>query len=385
MSSIIHILPFYSDEASGPSYSAMKLCERLVASGEAVKLVAVGSRKMQSPPPFLRFFPLSKGPKFVEKIRRSEGMKHWLKSQAAAGNIKLIHSHNLWTMPNIYAGEIAGRFNIPLVFSPHGTLSDYAFNSGSKLKRLFWPLLQKPALEKTVCFHATGEGEYLDIRRKGFSQPVAIIPNGIDIPAYEDCPKSDVNMRTLLYLGRLHPEKGLELLLLAWEKVFKKFPQWRLRLVGPNRQGYLLELQKLAANLKLERIDFDDALYGEDKLSAYRCADLYILPSPSENFGITVAEALVAGTPVITTKGAPWRALIQRGIGWWTDISVDSLATALEEALSMSPLALQKMGGAGREWAMQTFNWDRIGRDITLLYDWVLLKMGEKPDFLITD
>ena len=97
---------------------------------------------------------------------------------------KDIHNHRLWMMPNVYPGLVARKHNVPLVISPRGTLSEWAFQHGSVVKRLFWPLVQKPALTATSCFHATAESEYKDIRRMGFRQPVAIIPNGIDIPAF---------------------------------------------------------------------------------------------------------------------------------------------------------------------------------------------------------
>ena len=221
-------------------------------------------------------------------------------------------------MPNVYPGQVARRYGLPLVVSPRGTLSEWAMHSGSAVKRLFWPLVQRPSLAATTCFHATAESEYEDIRRMGFRQPVAVIPNGIDIKELQ--PKSSSGGRTLLFLGRIHPIKGLDMLLPAWRAVQTKFPDWHLRIIGPDNGGYVEKMRRMAHDLKLERIEFCGSLYGQDKWDAYRNADLFVLPTYSENFGMAVAEALASAVPAIVTKGAPWEGLATENAGWWIDI-----------------------------------------------------------------
>ncbi len=191
----------------------------------------------------------------------------------------------------------------------------------------FWRLMQKPALGATSCFHATAESEYKDIRRAGFRQPVAIIPNGIDLPPITL--KHRGNARTLLFLGRVHPSKGLDLLLPAWRAVQDRFTDWRLIIAGPDNGGYLKRVQTLSDQLQLKRIEFLGELKGEQKWEAYREAELFVLPTYSENFGMTVAEALAAGVPAIVSKGAPWPGLEMRRVGWWIDVGLDPLVTSL--------------------------------------------------------
>lgn len=373
MPRIIQTVPAISNEASGPSYCVVHLCEALIANGVDTTLAALNWETIAREPRFLRTFRLGAGPR---RLGRSPEMKQWLSTMAASQSVDLIHNHSLWMMPNIYPGQVAKRHNIPFMVTPHGTLSEWAMKSGAPVKRIFWPLLQRPALTATTCFHATAMSEYEDIRRMGFHQPVAIIPNGIDIPDLH--PSVEKNNKTLLFLSRIHPQKGLDMLLPAWQVVQKRFAEWKLRIVGPGNAGYLNQMKQMAADLNLERIEFTGPLFGSQKWQAYREADLFVLPTYSENFGIAVAEALAAGTPAIVTKGAPWEGLEIYNCGWWIDIGVDPLVACLEDALSRSNDELDEMGLRGRSWMEVEYSWNEIGRKMAETYEWIL-DGGAKP------
>lgn len=375
----IHVVPGVSEEASGPSYSVVRLCESLIAQGQDVTLAALEWAPMASPPTFLKTFTLGLGPR---RLGRSPAMKRWLDEQVQSKRVDLLHNHGMWQMNAAYPGWSARKGNIDLVVSPRGTLSEWAIKHGSVMKKIFWPLLQRPALAATTCFHATAESEYEDIRRMGFRQPVAIIPNGIDIPDLQ--PKAPGDSRILLFLGRIHPVKGLDMLLPAWRVVQDRFPEWRLVIAGNDdgyygKSGYLDELHILVQKLGLKRIEFIGEQRGVNKLKAYQDADLFVLPSYSENFGVTVAEALAAGTPAIVTKGAPWGGLIKQDAGWWVDIGIDSLAACLENALSRSSDELGVMGMRGRCWMESEFSWPRIGEQMSDTYRWLLDKSLPVP------
>lgn len=344
--------------------------------GQDVTLAVLDGIPMSSPPRFMKAFPLGGGPR---RLGRSPEMRRWLTEQATSHAADIVHNHGLWMMPNVYAGAVARKYNLPLVISPRGMLSERAMQSGSVIKRLFWPMVQQPALAATVCFHATAESEYEDIRRMGFCQPVAIIPNGISVP--DVLPKQARGSRTLLFLGRVHPIKGLDMLLPAWQAVQDRFPDWRVVIAGPDHGGYLSEMAQLATELRLKRIEFVGALRGKDKWDAYRAAEIFVLPSYSENFGMTVAEALAAGVPAIVSKGAPWQGLEHKRAGWWIDIGVDPLVNCLQEALSQSSGELTQMGYRGRAWMQTEFGWERVGGMMTQTYEWIL-KGGEKPDWV---
>jgi len=216
----------------------------------------------------------------------------------------------------------------------------------------------------------------------GFRQPVAIIPNGVDIP--QGKPNRSRDSRTLLFLGRIHPIKGLDLLLPAWAAVQSRFPEWRLRIVGPNDGGYLPRMRQLADKLKLQRIEFAGALLGDAKWRAYLDAELFVLPTYSENFGMTVAEALASGIPAVVTKGAPWRGLKEHGAGWWIDTNLSSLVASLDDALSRPRNELTAMGVQGRNWMEKDFSWKRTGMMMGQTYRWIL-QGGEPPMWLRPD
>lgn len=382
---VIHIVPAITEQASGPSYSVVRLCDSLAVQGQEITLAALDFAPMPLPPPFLKAFPPGWGP---SRLGRSPAMRRWLDGQARSKDLDILHNHGMWQMNAVYPGWAAKKGNINLVVSPRGAFSEWAMRYGSVTKKVFWPALQRPALANATCFHATAASEYEDIRRRGFDQPVAIIPNGIDV---HDLPrKKQGDFRTLLFLGRLHPVKGLDMLLPAWQAVQSRFPNWRMVIAGSDigyykKSGYLEELQRWVQELGLERIEFVGGLHGVEKIQAYHNADLYVLPSYSENFGVTVAEALASGTPAIVSKGAPWSGLLVQQAGWWSDISVDALVACLEDALDRSPDNLEQMGLRGREWMKVEFSWTRIGAQMAETYGWLLDKSLPVPAWVRVD
>lgn len=370
---VIHVVPAITEEAAGPSYSVPRLCESLICTGVDVQLAALDWAAMPVRLPYLKTFPLGVGPR---RLGVSPQMRRWLKQEVTSGRVEIIHNHSLWMMPNVYPGNAVRDSRCRLVVAPRGTLSKRAFGINALQKQIFWHALQAPMLRAAACFHATAASEYEDIRRLGFRQPVCILHNGIDVPPLEQTPKS--GRRQLLFLGRIHPIKGIDNLLHAWQAVEHRFPDWDLHIAGPDNGSYLAEMQALAKQLQLKRVIFVGPLFGEDKLRAYRAASLFVLPTHSENFGMTVAEALATGTPAIVTKGAPWGGLEKQGAGWWIDIGVDPLVACLGVALATPPMHLAEMGRAGREWMIRDYSWEGIGAQLAVVYRW-LLEGGETP------
>lgn len=364
---VIHVVPAITEEAAGPSYSVPRLCESLIGTGVDVQLAALDWAAMSVCLPYLKTFPLGLGPR---RLGVSPKMRRWLKQEVRSGRVEIIHNHSLWMMPNVYPGNAVRDSRCRLVVSPRGTLSAWALGRNALQKKIFWHVLQAPALRAAACFHATAESEYEDIRRLGFRQPVCIIPNGIDVPPLKKA--SNSGRRQLLFLGRIHPIKGIDMLLHAWQAVGNRFPDWELHIVGPDNGGYLAEMQALVAQLRLERVVFHGPLFGEEKLRAYRAASLFVLPTHSENFGMTVAESLAAGTPAIVTRGASWAGLANQGAGWWIEIGVDPLVACFEQALSTSPQRILEMGRAGHEWMKRDFSWNRVGAQFLATYRWLL-------------
>jgi glycosyltransferase involved in cell wall biosynthesis len=216
-------------------------------------------------------------------------------------------------------------------------------------------------------------------------QPIAVIPNGIDLPDLASTmPPTDREGRTVLFLSRIHPKKGIPVLLRAWRRLEPRFADWELVVAGPDERGHLAEVQQLARGLDLARVAFAGPVHGEAKQSLYRRADLLVLPTHSENFGMVIAEALAFGVPVVTTTGTPWQELERRGCGWWIELSEANLAAALEAAMSLPQERRVAMGRRGRRWMEQSFPWSRVAAEMKSVYQWAL-GGGPPPACVLTD
>jgi|APSaa5957512535_1039671.scaffolds.fasta_scaffold33450_2 glycosyltransferase involved in cell wall biosynthesis len=375
----LQIVPCIAEEASGPSYSVVRLSEDIMKLEGNIKLAVLDCGHLNKKIPFLIQYSRDFG---LKRFGYSAAMKDGVVSMAKKDLIQLIHSHGLWMMPNIFPGEVSKKYDIPLVISPRGTMSKWAFQSGSVLiKKIVWNFGQKRCLENASLFHATAFSEYEDIRRLGFNQPVAVIPNGVDIPEMLEY-SNNKNNRTLLFLGRIHPKKNVTMLLRAWGQLENQFLDWNLQITGPNNSKYYAEVTNLSKQLKLKRVVFTGELTGNDKWQAYQQAELFVLPTHSENFGMSVAESLASGTPVIVTKGAPWDELEVKDAGWWIDQGEKELVLTLYKALSKSKSDLNIMGKKGREWMKEDFAWSSIAKKMSESYRW-LIDGGKKPEWII--
>lgn len=172
------------------------------------------------------------------------------------------------------------------------------------------------------------------------------------------------------------------MLLDAWKA--SRSAGWVLEIVGPNEGGYLDTVKARAAEMGLQdSIVFHGELTGQAKIDAFKRADLFVLPTFSENFGLAIAEALSYGIPVITTKGAPWRDLIDHKCGWWVDIDVNAIEKALRESMAMSDYERSILGQNARQYVMR-YNWDNIAMQMASAYEWILNK-DDIPSFIHTN
>lgn len=382
----IHVIASMESEAAGPSYSVRRLAEAVAAQGLTSGIVTTGSFLDQHiNSVHWRAFPLTAtASPFSRRLRSSKGLRRALDLDAAAGAI--LHNHGLWTMPNLCASWSARRYGVPLVVSPRGMLGAAALLYSRRKKQVFWTLAQRQAIEAASCLHATSRSEGEEIRALGIRAPVAVVPNGVDVPLMSDVGTQSrletSTTRTVLHLGRIHPKKGIDRLIAAWARIEATHPNWRLRIVGPSEVGHKRDLQRQAADCGVKRIIFEDPLFGAEKEAAYRQADLFVLPTLNENFGMVVAEALAQGRPVISTKGAPWEGLVTHRCGWWIDHGPEPLAAALASAMAMPRFTLDEMGLRGREWMIREYSWQRVAADMLRVYLWCL-GQGERPDDLV--
>lgn len=372
---IIQVVSGIDNLAAGPSYTVPRLCEILGEKNCHVELhtleplpksLGTAGYEIQAYRrtrlPIMGRFGLS--PAMVSGLTR------------AAGSADIVHNHGLWLLPNLYAYQVARNKRIRFVVSPRGMLSSWALAHSKWKKRLVWHWKQQRALGAAACFHATAESELEDIRRLGFSAPVAVIPNGVDVPKAQRKPSQ--GLRRLLFLARIHKKKGVDILLNAWRRLEERHPHWELTIAGPDDGGYLDGMKQLAAALQLRRVEFTGPVYGEQKSSLLQSSDLYVLPTHSENFGMTVAEALAHGVPAVVTKGAPWQGLEDHRCGWWIDLSVDSLAACLDQAMRKGDRELRAMGERGRTWMLRQYSWSSVAEKMERTYAW-LVYGGDRP------
>lgn len=381
VSPIVHVVPDLHKEASGVAPAVIELTSELARQGVKIALHTLAP----TPQPLPGLAPevalhVYRRSQFMPRLGWSNDLFQGLK--AACPQARIVHVHSLWMMPNIYPAFACCQSSAKLVVSPHGTLTPWAMARSRLRKQVAWYLLgQRRLLERAALFHATSEGEGEDLRRLGYRAPIALIPNGVTGPDVEK-PMDRREVRTLLFLARIHPKKGLDLLLRAWGLLQSRFPHWLLAIVGPDNEGHTGTMQALAHELSLERVEFRGPLFGEDKFAAYAQADAYVLPSWSENFGYTVAEALSCGTPAITTRQTPWAVLEREHCGWWIDTGLEPLVQCLEEVLSTSRLDLDRRGTIGRAWVQRELAWPRIGAKMLASYQW-LLGHAEQPDWIL--
>lgn len=295
----------------------------------------------------------------------------------------LLHDNGLWLPINHTAATIAHQSNFPRIVSPRGMLEPWALSYRAWKKRLAWNLYQRRDLESVAVLHATSQREAENFRQLGLRPPIAIIPNGTDLPEWRDLAYPKGSPRTMLFLSRIHPVKGLLNLVQAWQTV--KPTGWKMIIAGPDEGGHQKIVEAAIHQSGLQNdFAFTGSVYGDDKEALYRSADLFVLPTFTENFGLVVAEALACGVPVITTKGAPWQGLHTHRCGWWIDIGVEPLAAALHEAMNLPPDTLRDMGQRGRTYVEQNFGWPGIAQQMLSVYRWVL-GQGDKPDCVIRD
>ncbi|SOB99930.1 glycosyltransferase involved in cell wall bisynthesis [Rhodobacter sp. JA431] len=279
----------------------------------------------------------------------------------------LLHLHGIWMYSSAIAATWAERTKRPLVISPHGMLAPAALSYSKRRKRVVRALYQDRCFANAAGYHATSAAEARDIRTFCGDVSVAVVPNGVEDTSVT-LPDLATRAHKVIAIGRLHPVKGYDRLLQAWAQVEAHFPGWQLEIAGPDPDGYGKFLRKLIEDLKLQRASIGTAKYGEARDLAIADARLFALPSLTENFALTVPEALLCATPVLASTGAPWAELPQRGCGWWVDPTPDALAEALHAALSLPEKQLAQMGKSGRDWARSAFGWDHIAQDMVGFY-----------------
>jgi glycosyltransferase involved in cell wall biosynthesis len=347
----------------GPAYSVSRLASALADGGVDVGLWAADQSAKTSV-----VFPAK------STVRRLVGSAAEAMDSFGAPNI--LHDNGIWWRHNHRLATLAYRHGIPRIVSTRGMLEPWAMRHKAGKKRLAWWLYQRRDLMGAACLHATSEREAQNVRALGLGAPVRMIPNGVDLPepgeegawTKRQNRLAGAARRTALFLGRIYPVKGLPMLIEAWARLRPK--GWILEIAGPDEGGHRSKLERAVAVAGLDDIvTFSGPMEGERKRATFMAADLLVLPSHSESFGMVVAEALAHGLPVLTTTGVPWPILPERGCGWWVDASTDGITEGLRQATALDAETLRAMGAKGRELVAAEFGWAGIAAQFITLYE----------------
>jgi glycosyltransferase involved in cell wall biosynthesis len=318
----------------------------------------------------------------------------WRTKNLDTSAFDVLHQHGIWTAFSRVTRIWRNGYRRPTVVAPQGTLTRQALRYSPFKKLLAYFGYEKSNLHEATCLQATTEGEIESFRRFGLENPVAVIPNGVPDHWLEAAGEADrfvtefslpAETRIIFSLSRIHPKKGLALLLKAFGRTHSRLPNWHVIIAGPYEdESYLNHLTRLASQLDVEeKVHFVGPVYNQAKRDAFAAAELFVLPTLSDNFAITIAEALGAGVPVVTTHRAlAWQVLEEKNCGWYVPAEPEALADALHTATSLGYDMLNRMGNQGRTLVRNRFLWSHIAEQTIELYRW-LLGYRSRPSFVV--
>ena len=287
----------------------------------------------------------------------------------------IIHLHNFRTFQNILIHHYAKKYDIPYVLQAHGSLTTFFHKRW--LKRIFDVIWGRRILKDVSKVFALTPIEAEQYKNMGVSEhKIEIVPNGLDLSEFDNLPERgefrtkyglDANQKIILFLGRIHRIKGLDLLIKVFSDLAKFLDDVKLVIAGPD-DGYLTSLKKLVADSEIsEKVLFTGPLYGQEKLKAYVDADVYILPSFYETFPMTLLEAMACGTPVIVTDRCGIVDVINGQAGLVVPYDKDQLRDALLHMLSDDQMRL-RFGEKGKLLVREKFNWEKIAEQVEGVY-----------------
>lgn len=290
--------------------------------------------------------------------------------------ITILHVHGLWS-PELHRVVRWARIKkIPYIVSPRGMLSQWCFNHKWLKKRMGWLLYQYRDLQNAAAIHVTSDDEQNDVRRMGLTSPIFVIPNGMQVSEEIRKPGKSTQRRQAVCITRLHPVKGLDLLVEAWVNL--KLTDWKLVIAGPSEAGMRERLDaQINASQQSCLIELRDAVEGAEKTALLNEAELFVLPSFSENFGMAIAESLANGIPVITTTGTPWSTIVPNRCGWYVAPEMQELQRALLEATACSAETLVDMGRRGQALIASDYSWETVALRMIDAYSTIAFKKGE--------
>lgn len=382
---VLHIIPSVSPIRGGPSKAVIDMVGALIEQGVDASIVTTnddGANELNVPlnsptqyqgVPVMFFKRWSPMVHALREFAFSNAYRVWLKENIS--NYDLVHIHAIFSFTSSYAMYLARKHNIPYVIRPIGQLETWSLQQSKWRKRAFLSLFERKNLSRAQAIHYTAESEKKQANLNVTTlnpDKAHVIPLGVHSPMDLKFSKSDFrkkyqldnNTTVFLFLSRIHPKKGLELLIDAFGCIEDQ--SWTLLIAGDGSPAYLNSLKQRIKDVGLsERCKFTGFVEGEEKDQLMQCADFYTLTSYSENFGIAVLEALGAGTPVIVTKEvALSEQVATHKLGYVCDLSIESVKGALTKALSKNTRDLADTS----KFVEQNYSWHSISQKLIDLY-----------------
>lgn len=379
----LHVIPAVAPRYGGPTTSIWPMVAALNrlpgVTAELATTDADGAGGRIDPATFppgvpVRLFRRS----LSEQWKYSSGLGRWLARHA--GEYDVVHAHSLWSYSTAAAARAADRAGVPYIVRPAGMLSEYCLNVKAVKKRLYWSMVERRTVRRAAGFHATGPGEARDVRAVRPDAAVFLIPQAIDTDAFaaavdpgalrRRCGPAPGGRPIVLFLGRLHPVKGLTDLLLP---ALARLPRDAyLAIAGgpdPAAPGYPQAVRATIDRLGLaDRVGLLGAIPVAERWQLFDGAAAFVLPSHSENFGMVVAEAMARGCPVVVTEGVQSHTqVIAAGAGRVVAPEPGALADAIDAVLA-DPAARASLGEAGHRYVRDCLTWDRVAEEIRDMY-----------------
>lgn len=298
--------------------------------------------------------------------------------------VDIVHTQFLWSYASAatlkWAGRNAGR---PHIISPRGMLDPWALQQSRLKKFLARALFESRHLKSAGCLHALCRSEADAIRQSGLANAICTIPNGIDLPHLtRQSRKTTDAKKRMLFLGRIHPKKGLFPLIRAWSSASQQLKDWKLTIAGWDDGGHLESLQELATDCRSDTtIEFFGPAYGEEKQRLLSSADAFILPSFSEGLPMSVLEAWAYELPVLMTSECNLPEGFSQECAVRVDPDETSLARSLVAFSAANSSDIATMGNRGRQLVEQSFTWEKVAAQMREVYLWQC-GAGVRPEFV---
>ncbi|MBF2013975.1 MAG: glycosyltransferase [Rivularia sp. T60_A2020_040] len=387
---VLHVIPSIADIRGGPSQAVLQMVKALRNSGIEAEIATTNDNglKVLDVPLYqcidYREVPVWFLPRFSPPMKEfifSAGMTNWLWQHIR--DYQLLHNHYLFSYASTCAGAIARHQGIPYTVRTIGQLTPWALAQSQFKKRVYTSLIERRNLNNAAAIHCTSQGEAKDVQKFGIKSPTITLPLGVNQPINYPQAKLKLHQKygvettkpIVLFLSRLHYKKRPDLLIQALEKLTAQKYKFHLILAGSGEYEYINYLKSLVASVGLTACtSFAGFVTGEDKDLLLQGADMFVLPSFSENFGIAIAEAMAVGIPVIITPGiqiAP--SIAEAEAGLVVEGQVNTLTAAIEKLLAF-PQLRQQLGENGRQFVHSNYSWSTIAKDLSSVYSAIIHK-----------